>query len=266
MTDQIILVLLSEAGGVGKTTIAVNVAYEWSLRGRSVAIIDLDNNHSLDAFVGLKPERDLQKTTAKIFDRDFDGSWPLKHIFGSELISVCQGCRGLKEVGESLVLRKRREYALDKILKTYPIECELIILDCRAGFDLITENALAACTDILIPVDMGVKARTVSSLVNIIWQEFEELELSPAPRMMGLIPNHYNKDAAFHEDFIEALTRISQQLEIKLYPPLRTWQYLNNSAILGKPLKLLRSGDPMNSIFSDIVDDLEKIKENKSNG
>ena len=33
MTDQIILVLLSEAGGVGKTTIAVNVAYEWSLRG-----------------------------------------------------------------------------------------------------------------------------------------------------------------------------------------------------------------------------------------
>ncbi|MEL6580276.1 MAG: ParA family protein, partial [Cyanobacteria bacterium J06621_12] len=157
---------------------------------------------------------------------------------------------------------KRREYALDKILKAYPLDCELIILDCRAGFDLLTENALAASTDILIPVDMGVKARTVSSLVNIIWQEFEELELSPSPRMMGLIPNHYNKDAAFHEDFIEALTRISQQLEIKLYPPLRTWQYLNNSAILGKPLKIIRSGDRMNSIFAGIVDDLEKIKEN----
>ena len=90
------------------------------------------------------------------------------------LISVCQGCRGLKEVGESLVLRKRREYALDKILKAYPLYC-------RAGFDLLTENALAASTDVLIPVDMKVKARTVSSLVNIIWQEFEELELSPSP-------------------------------------------------------------------------------------
>ncbi len=266
MTERIILVLLSEAGGVGKTTIAVNVAYEWSLRGRSVAIIDLDSNHSLDGFVGLKAERERQETSARIFDRDFDGSWPLKSVFNSELISVCQGSQALKEVMESLVSRKRREYLLDKILKTYPLPHELIILDCRAGFDLLSENALAASTDILIPIDMGVKVRTVSSLVNNIWQETEDLELAPAPRIMGLIPNHYNKGASFHEEFIEALTKKSQQLELKLYPALRSWQYLNNSSILGEPLKMIRSGDPINAIFAHLVDDLEKIKENKFNG
>ncbi len=261
MTDRIILVLLSEAGGVGKTTIAVNVAYEWSLRGRSVAIIDLDSNHSLDGFVGLKAEQDRQKTSARIFDRDFDGSWALKSVFDSELISVCQGSQALKEVMESLVTRKRREYVLDKVLKTYPLPHELIILDCRAGFDLISENALAASTDVLIPIDMGVKVRTVSSLVNNIWQEAEDLELNPAPRIMGLIPNHYNKKASFHVEFIEALEQITQKLELKLYPALRLWQYLNNSSILGEPLKMVRPGDPLNAIFANLADDIEKIKE-----
>ena len=130
----------------------------------------------------------------------------------------------------------------------------------------MSENALAASTDILIPLDMGVKVRTVSSLVNSIWQETEDLELAPAPQIMGLIPNHYNKGASFHEEFIEALSKKSQQLELKLYPPLRTWQYLNNSSILGEPLKMMRSGDPINAIFAELVDDLEKIKENKFNG
>jgi chromosome partitioning protein len=259
MPSQIRLVLLSEAGGVGKTTIAVNLAYEWALRKKSVAIIDLDSNHSLDNFVGLKGELKPQQTSARIFDKDFDGDYPLKTIFDSNSISVCQGSQALKEVAENLVSRKRREYTLDKAFKSYPLTQELIILDCRAGLDLMSQNALAASTHILIPIDMGAKARTLASLINNIWQETEELELEPAPKILGLLPNHYNKGASYHEELIQILNTKAELLNIKLYKPLRTWQHLNNASILGQALKNVRPGDPMNKIFSTLANDLEKL-------
>lgn len=171
MSSTVKLVSLSDAGGVGKTTIAVNIAYEWSLRGYSVVIIDLDSNHSLDSFVDLEPELDRNLTSARLFEPDFDGNYPLKKIFGSKLISVIQGTKEFKGTAEQLVSRRLREYVLAKTLKKYPLDTDLIIFDSRSGFDLLSENTLAACSHIFIPIDMGVKALTDSQPNSIVFND-----------------------------------------------------------------------------------------------
>lgn len=260
MKSPIKLVSLSDAGGVGKTTIAVNLAYEWSLRGYSVVIIDLDSNHSLDSFVDLEPELDPNQTSAKIFDVLFDGIYPCKNIFGSKLISVIQGTQELKEVTERLVSRKLREYTLAKALKKYPLDTDLIIFDCRSGFDLMSENALSASTHVLIPLDMGVKALTAANLIQYIWSQCSELELEPNPEILGLIPNHFNNKSADELELLSALKDVAAQLEIPLYSPLRKWQRLKNAALRGQPMKQLRSSDPVNLNFAQLADVLEKIK------
>ena len=260
MNNQIVLALLSDAGGVGKTTIAVNIAYEWATRGHSVAILDLDSNHSLESFVGLKAERDSKKTITQVFESEFDGNWQLKQVLASEKIAILQGDPSL--TAEKIANRTRREYILSKAFQKFPLPHSLVILDCRAGLDLITDNALAASTHILIPLDLGVKAKTVASSIHRILTETENLELNPPPRIMGLLPNHYTKGAAYEEQFLEALGKIASKLNIKLYPPVRRWGYLKNASTLGQALKQTRAGDPLCQIFGEIVDDLEGIYNN----
>ncbi len=260
MDSQIVLALLSDAGGVGKTTIAVNIAYEWAMRGRSVAILDLDSNHSLESFVGLKAESNIKKTSYQIFESEFEGNWQLKSVLASEKIDILPGHSSL--TADTIANRKRREYILSKTLQKFPLPHSLVILDCRAGLDLITDNALAASNQILIPLDLGVKAKTVANSIKKILTESENLELDPPPSIMGLLPNHYNKGAAYEEQLLKALKNISSKLNIKLYPPIRRWGYLKNASTLGQALKQNRAGDPLCQIFGEIVNDLEGVLNN----
>lgn len=256
MSNQIILTCLSKAGGVGKTTAAVNLAYEWSLRGYSVGIIDLDLNHSIEEFVGLKPKSNSAETSLAIFEADFSGSYGFEAILGSDKIFVLQGHPGIEGLAESLYSRRKREFILSKILAKYPLDFDLIIFDLPGGFDLITENVLSVCNQILVPVHVGVKALSVANLIESIYQTIEELELNPEPMILGLLPNHYENSSATHESVYEGLRAIAKQLEFKLYPPIRHWVSFERAALLGKSLKQLRSTDPMGKIFSQVVDDL----------
>ncbi|MDJ0725216.1 MAG: ParA family protein [Prochloraceae cyanobacterium] len=262
MNNQIVLGLLSEAGGVGKTTIAVNLAYEWSCRDRSAVILDLDSNHSLEDFVGLGDDCEADETIVKVFSKDFQGDWPLQTPPEfPEKFQVCQGHSLLNEIEQNLVSKKRREYILCKLLKDYPLSSELVILDCNAGWDLISYNVLAASTHLLIPLDMGVKVKTAARLIETILLTASELELDPMPEIIGLIPNRYNKGASVHEEFLKQLPEVAESVGIKLYPAIRTWQYLNNSAVFGLPLKRMRAADPLVKIFSAIANDLEKVQD-----
>ena len=59
-----IISLFNQAGGVGKTTIALNLGYHLSLRGHKVLLIDIDPQGSLTLFIGVDPQN-LDKT---VFD------------------------------------------------------------------------------------------------------------------------------------------------------------------------------------------------------
>jgi chromosome partitioning protein len=75
MKKQVKIALMSNAGGSGKTTLAVNIGYELAHAGHFVCLFGFDPNASLTMFVGLD-EPEPEQTLDRVLSKNFDGSWP----------------------------------------------------------------------------------------------------------------------------------------------------------------------------------------------
>jgi chromosome partitioning protein len=262
---QIVIAILANAGGVGKSTLATHIACELGERKYKVAMLDLDPQRSLDVFCGLEAV-DVANTTANVLSKDFKGNWTFAPVWGeSSRVEVCQGHPQLAEVANDLVVRKRGEYVLADRLKKYPLAHDVVILDCPATLGMLNVNALAAATHLLVPIQLEMKAIAGSAeLVEWSITTSEELQLEPRPPILGFVPSMYDDSVAMHRQYLKQLPEIAEQLEIKLYPEIRASSEFKNASAHGLPLHKYRPRHPACKDFKKIVDDLVKlIKANK---
>ncbi|MDX2239774.1 MAG: ParA family protein, partial [Leptolyngbyaceae cyanobacterium bins.302] len=64
-----VISLFNQAGGTGKTTLAMNLGYALTQQGHKVLLLDMDPQSSLTVFMGLQPH-ELEETIAQsILDR-----------------------------------------------------------------------------------------------------------------------------------------------------------------------------------------------------
>ena len=254
--QKIIIGILANAGGVGKTTLAVHLAYEISKRGLKVALIDLDPQRALDVFCGL-PSAEVENTVVRVFDKEFDGNWPLVSAWNHPDIEICQGHPATAQVASDLVIRRRGEYVLADRLKSHPLRHDVVILDCPATIGIICENAVAAATGILIPLQLEMKSVSgVADLAQWLIGISDDLMLEPRPPVLGLVPSLYDSSRAIHRQYLQQLPEVAQQLRVKLYPQIRDSSEFKNASANGLPLQKYRPAHPACKDFKAIADDL----------
>lgn len=78
--NQMTLGIMSNSGGVGKTTIAAHLAYPLAKKGYKTLLIELDQQDSLRLWTGLSIA-DPDRSAAKIFQPDFKGEYPITPIW-----------------------------------------------------------------------------------------------------------------------------------------------------------------------------------------
>lgn len=260
----IILSILANAGGVGKTTLGVHIAYELARRNFSVALFDLDPQRSLDVFCGL-PARESVNTIVRVLSKDFKGKYPLVSCWENSKVEVCQGHPTLAELANDLVIRKRGEYTLADRFKSYPLSHDLVILDCPATLGMLNVNALAASTHVIVPVQLEMKSIAgCAELVEWCFNTAEELRLEPRPPILGFVPSMYDKKEAGHRQYLEQLPEVGNALGIKIYPPIRDSSEFPNSSSYGLPLQKYRPSHVACRDFKVIADDLSKLIKQES--
>ena len=219
-----VISVINYKGGVGKTTVAANLAAELAWRGRRVLLIDMDSQASL-TFSFVKPDYwqkklEADRTIKSWFD-SFEGGQPVSledlafepeqvraylsgpergeiHLIASHLglinvdLDLATQLRGGTPSGfKAAFLRVHQR--LRNGLAAFVDQFDLVLIDCPPNFNVVTKTAIVASDYLLIPAKpdylstLGIDylKRSLDQLI----EDFNELDNADAidPEIMGVV-------------------------------------------------------------------------------
>lgn len=145
-----IVAVANQKGGVGKTTTSVNISSAIALEGQSVLLIDMDPQGNATSGFGIDP-RSLRKTVYNclIKESKFEDVCMKTAVTGLSLLPANADLAGAEI---ELVNVENRESHLKEVLKGVVEKYDVVFLDCPPALGILTINALAAASSVLIPV------------------------------------------------------------------------------------------------------------------
>jgi chromosome partitioning protein len=147
---SVVIAIVNNKGGVGKTTTSVNLSAALAAPGRRVLLMDLDSQASTSLWCGIQRGR-LRPSSANVLLNQFPleqaiRPTPFPHV---DLIT---GSIELANADLALGDTKGRELMLKHLLKAARGHYAIIVLDCPPGLSLVGVNALVAADALIIPL------------------------------------------------------------------------------------------------------------------
>jgi len=136
-------------GGVGKTTLAVNLAWcSASLSARRTLLWDLDPQAASTFLIG--PEGKAKDRAQAVFSHDIEPRKLVQHtaVDRLDLIPADTSLRGLDQLFHDLDKKKRLAKLLGALDKAY----DRMLLDCPPGLTETSEQVMRAADLIVVPV------------------------------------------------------------------------------------------------------------------
>lgn len=201
-----ILTVANQKGGVGKTTTSVNVAAAMALAGLKVLVIDLDPQGNASTAFGVDHQEDTNGTYDVIVQGEhiaemmvpaprFESLWVLPaslDLAGADIELITS----VSEEERPFRLRD----ALDDFLGEY--EMDYVFVDCPPSLGMLTINALAAVTEVLIPIQCEFYAlEGVQQLLRTI--EFAKERLNPGLDVSTVLLTMYNTNTNLSAEVAE---------------------------------------------------------------
>ena len=265
------IAIASNAGGSGKTTMTIHLAYGLGIKGYTVTIVELDHNGSLCTLAGLNPASPEQSVAA-VFKKGFKGKYPLVPVWADYLstVNALQGGKPLEESINDIYNSARKYQILQDALEDFPLKSDVILFDTPASLEPMGPVALAACTHVLAPIKPEYKdTGSFADLLDWYYEKVRELRLKPQPKLLGFAPSRVAVDKAVHRNILgiprkgevglkvpeeETLPYQIRQLGVQYFQPIRECDYYLWASGVGLPLQLYRPGCTFSQDFDPIID------------
>jgi chromosome partitioning protein len=184
-----VLAVANQKGGVGKTTTAVNLGASLADLGYRTLVVDLDPQGNASTGLGIN-SRDVATSIYDVLLNDAsmeDTIEPtsLKNLF------VAPANLDLAGAEIELVAAFSREMRLKRAIDSVQADYDFVLIDCPPSLGLLTVNAFAAATEVMVPIQCEYYAlEGLGQLIRNV--ELVRKSLNPALELTTLILTMYD--------------------------------------------------------------------------
>ncbi len=210
-----IIALMNQKGGVGKTTMAFNIAHALARQGKRILCVDMDPQFNFSSMFGVNPTerphihhllvnslKELKPLhTACLLDevivraKTIDGVHIDVLPAGQELSGFELTVAGINSPRQ-LILKKFIEK--NNLRSMY----DFIVIDGPPTLGLLVVNILCAVDGVLYPFVPDSFSQQGLKNIQQVLEDIREMEICPVPRNLGYIPNLFDaRRKQVHADF-----------------------------------------------------------------
>ena len=190
-----VLAAYSIKGGVGKTTSAVNLAYEAARAGARVLVWDLDPQGAASFYLRVRPR--VKGGSESLIER----GELARHVRGTDLgaVDIVPADFSLRHLDLHLDGTRQPTRRLAALLDPLRPAYDVVLLDCPPGISLASEAVFGAVGALVVPVvPTTLSSRTLDQLAEF---------LDGRPGAPALLPHFTMVDRRkkLHRELVEAL-------------------------------------------------------------
>lgn len=187
--NALIISVVNQKGGVGKTTTTFNLGVALARLGKRVLLVDLDPQAALSTSAGIPVAHLSMSIYQALLDDAVDPKAVVVHA--SSGVDVLPATIDLAAAEVELINITLRELVLKDVLSKLTDLYDYILIDCPPSLGLLTVNALAASHQVIIPLQCEFLATRGLTLLLRTLTKIQS-RLNRDLRIAGILPTMYD--------------------------------------------------------------------------
>lgn len=187
-----VFAVANQKGGVGKTSVAVNLSATLAHYGQTVLLIDLDPQGNATTGSGIDKNK-IDKNVYGVLLNEYTIS--LARVKTASHFDVLPANRELAGAEIELINVEEREFRLKAALACVVEDYNFVVIDCPPALNMLTVNALTAANAVIIPMQCEYYAlEGLSDLVGTLRKV--KANLNPHIEIEALVRTMYDPRSA----------------------------------------------------------------------
>ena len=248
--------VFNQKGGVGKTTVACNIAAAWAAEGKKVLLIDLDAQANASRYLLGQKLDSVENTVSdffaatlsfKIFDTSLSRAVVKTEFDGLSVVAAEKSLADLQPKLEARYKILKLAQAVESVATSH--QFDHVIFDTPPALNFYSMSALISAEKILIPFDCDAFSGEAVDRVCEIVDEVRE-DYNPSLKTPIIVINQFQPNANLPLEFIATLRNKGFRIA---EPFISSSVMIKESRSICRPLMFHKKGHKLCQQFGDLA-------------